>query len=71
MLMQPEYDRAAYMAGRQTVIDSHRDFTAEAVRLARAYVLSRSPDGTEEAMQVLWGFFRGVYEARQVAEPRD
>jgi hypothetical protein len=69
--MRPQYDRAAYVAGRQTAIDSHVDFTAEAVRLARAYVLSRSPDGTEEAMQVLWGFFRGVYEARQAPEPHD
>lgn len=44
------------------------DFDAEAMRLARAYVLQRSPDGTEEAMQVLWSFLQGVYAVRDMGD---
>lgn len=63
--MKRSYDKAAYAAGQQAVIDPNVDFEAEAMRRARAYLISHSLDGTEEAVHVLWSFLKGAYDARQ------
>ena len=62
--MAQRYDELAYTIGKEMVIDPELDFDSEAMRLARSYILLRSPRGTEEATQVIRGFYRGLYEAR-------
>lgn len=68
--MRQDCDTAAYMAGMQAVLDPTGDIGTDALRLARAYLLERSPTGSEEAMHVLWSFFRGVYAPRDTGDQR-
>lgn len=62
---QYHVDDAAYRAGRQVVIASNVDFEAELLALARAYIVSRMLDGSEEALEVLRSFLRGAHVARE------
>jgi hypothetical protein len=66
--MAPYYDELAYVIGKHMIIEPQMDFDSEAMRLARSYVHLRSPQGTEEAMQVIGGFLRGVYATRNQSE---